>query len=418
MANDAHCESGCSSMADEIRALGGPSDPEDERVLLAPRTARSITVCALVWFAAVAVLNVLWSGTGGKNVLLCIGCALAVCAMGIVITSARARSWSRAVRIRALACQALLTALPYALFGANWGSMAGPLAGSLLYLIPGRTGRLLFGGVMAGQLAVAVASHQVWVMTAYLTLATGFTGMVIYGLARLSELVQRMHETRGERARAAVVQERLRFARDLHDLLGYSLSAITLKSELIHRLIPTRPDRATEEVQSVLAVSRQALADVRLVASGYRSMSLAEEADSAAGILAAAEIDAEVEVGCGRLHPVVDTVLATTLREGVTNLLRHSVAQRCRITAERRGEAVRLTLVNDGVTGLPSRTSDTSGSGLGNLRIRLQSIGGRIESGVHDGGTFRLVAEAPARPQMSEAFERAAARMPTAGTTV
>jgi two-component system sensor histidine kinase DesK len=136
------------------------------------------------------------------------------------------------------------------------------------------------------------------------------------------------------------------------------------------------------------------------VASGYREMSLETEAAAVAEVMAAADVQVEADITCGRLHPLVDTVLATALREGVTNILRHSKVQSCAITAAVKGETVRLTLVNDGVVSqeAPRTGGGGSGSGLGNLRTRLTEIGGRLTTETTRDGRFRLVAEAPVKP--------------------
>ena len=210
-----------------------------------------------------------------------------------------------------------------------------------------------------------------------------------------------MTRARADLARLAVSHEQLRFARDLHDLLGYSLSAISLKNELVRRLIPTNPYLACEEVDEVLVISRQALADVRRVASGYRQMSLASELSSAESVLAAADVSVTVEAedAIDRLGQMTSTVLATVVREGVTNLLRHSKATHCWISARTEGETVRLTITNDGLVVSSHPRSPHSGSGLGNLERRLQDIGGRLLvqrlSDETEGSLFRLTAEAP-----------------------
>lgn len=363
----------------------------------APKLARTITVSVLVYYCGIAVLNVLWSGAEAGLLVFCLVCVAAVFTLQLLHVSSRVQRWPMRRRYPTLAAQAALTYLPLIVFGLSWGSMAGPLAGSVLLLLPGPAAWSLFGVISGTVLTLSLTAGAGGVMVVYLTTSTMMAGVILYGTAKLSDLVSEVHTSRDELARMAVSQERTRFARDLHDLLGYSLSAITLKSELIHRLITSRPDRAREEIASVLEVSRQALSDVRLVASGYRDMSLAAEADSAAGILAAAEVEADVTIGCGRLHPVVETVLATTLREGMTNVLRHSKVESCTITVEADGETVRLTLLNDGVPETAHR-SPHSGSGLGNLQSRLAAIGGRVEAGIQEDGRFRLMAEAPARP--------------------
>lgn len=142
-------------------------------------------------------------------------------------------------------------------------------------------------------------------------------------------------------------------------------------------------------------------------------MSLCDEADSAAKVLVSAEVRVEVDMRVERLHPVVDTVLATALREGVTNILRHSKAEVCTIRATSGTETVLLTLVNDGVTdgGKPDARS-CGGSGLGNLRTRLTEIGGELTAGVDEDGLFRLDARAPLQPHQGEAGNAAAAAGP------
>src|SRR5205085_9522765 len=167
---------------------------------------------------------------------------------------------------------------------------------------------------------------------------------------------------------------------------------ITLKAELIRRLVGSQPARARDELAEVLDIARQALADTRLVASGYRNISLSKEASSVTALLAAAGIDARVEINCGALDETVDTVLATVLREAVTNMLRHSAAQNCTIEAGQDGENIRLRVVNDGVPRSPA--SDGHQGGLENLTARLEAIGGRLTVRVCE-GRFDLLAEAP-----------------------
>ncbi|QNP75676.1 histidine kinase [Streptomyces roseirectus] len=304
-------------------------------------------------------------------------------------------------KVLTLGVQTVLTFLPFMWFGVTWAGVGGVLGASLLLLLPRPLSWVLFGLVAAAICAYTVHLGLPVVSQIYTPLTTVLTGLVLHGLTRLTDLVREVHATRAELARMAVAQERLRISRDVHDLLGYSLSAITLKCELIHRLVPVHPGRALDEVASVLEVSRQAVADARLVAHSYREMSLADEAESAAAVLAAADIRTTMDISCGRLHPAVDTVLATTLREGVTNILRHSKAQTCEIRAVREGESVRLVLVNDGVGGKDRPAAP--GCGLDNLRSRVDAVGGRLTAMVREDGRFRLVAKVPVRPNSSAA---------------
>lgn len=154
----------------------------------------------------------------------------------------------------------------------------------------------------------------------------------------------------------------------------------------------TKPELAREELADVVVFARQAVADVRLVANGYRTMSLVAEAGSAASLLAAAGIMADIEIDCGALDEKVDTVLATVLREAVTNMLRHSSPRTCRLAASQAGECVTLVVANDGAprSGVPYR----DGGGLENLVARLEAVGGTltVES---QNDTFGLLAAVP-----------------------
>ncbi|WP_338676859.1 hypothetical protein V1460_30700 [Streptomyces sp. SCSIO 30461] len=158
------------------------------------------------------------------------------------------------------------------------------------------------------------------------------------------------------------------------------------------------PDRSR-----LTGFARQAPADVRLVSSGYRDMSPRGEAESAAAILTAAEVDTQVDIACGRLHPVVDTVLATALREGVTNALRHSKVQRCSNSATVDDGTVLLGIVNDGARHHKASTRERpASSGLDNLRQRLTEIGGRLTAELREDGRFHLEAYVPTRPRTGD----------------
>ena len=368
----------------------------------APQMARNITLFALFCYSLIAVTNVASAGARTGRLAVFSLCICLVFAIQVANSSARVGRWPSGARAAALGMQAVLTYAPALWFGLAWGGMLGCLVGSVLLLLRGKAAWIGFAAVSASALALALREHANTLDTVYVVQSTMLTGLVIYGLSRLSHLVSEVYASRGELARTAVLRERLRFARDLHDLLGYSLSSITLRAELIHRLVGINPDRIRAEIAEVLHVSRQALADVRLVASGYRYMSLAAEADSAASTLGAADIRTEVDVDCGRLHPLVDTVLATALREGITNVLRHSKVQMCWISAVEDQEFITLTVVNDGVVAARPQQSPHGGSGLGNLRTRLEGIGGRVDAGLRADGRFQLLARAPLRPEVAE----------------
>ncbi|MEU5217454.1 histidine kinase [Streptomyces sp. NPDC020807] len=376
---------------------------------MATRTARGILLAALGCYLGITFLNLLSLSLDAYGLGLAVVCLTLVFLLQLRhsapgIDTARTRT-----NMLTLAAQGVLTYLPLVWFGVYWGAMAGFFAGSvLLVLRTGAAGWTLYGLTALSMAATGVLGGRGVVDIAYLAQTTALTGLVVYGLSRLTGLVDQLHKARADLAWLAVSNEQLRFSRDLHDLLGYSLSAVTLKSELIRRLIPANPDRACEEVDEVLVVSRQALADVRRVASGYREMSLASELTSAQSVLAAADIDVSVDTqdAIDHLGRVTSTVLATVLREGVTNLLRHSKAERCWISASVEDDVVTLSIANDGLVAGSHPPSPHSGSGLGNLKRRLEDIGGRLTA---QGGTcspadsgeaeelFRLTARAPVR---------------------
>ncbi|MFI9364413.1 sensor histidine kinase [Kitasatospora sp. NPDC053057] len=299
-----------------------------------------------------------------------------------------------------LAVQSALTFLPLVFGGLNWGGMAGFLAGSTLLLLKPRVAWVLFGleTAFTGLVAALLSGDALGV--AWLTMSTVVIGLIVYGLTRVAELVAELHRVRAEVTRLAVEGERLRVARDLHDLLGYSLSAIMLKNELTYRLMGRNDERARVELSEALAITRQALADVRGVAWGYRDMRLADELDSVHGVLTAAGVTTVVEPLVEVGSAEVNTVLATVLREGVTNLLRHSEVRHCRISIRGRGGRIRLTLSNDGVVAKRARGRRRRG-GLDNLTQRVERIGGSLTSIVDSDGWFHVVADCPVEPGRS-----------------
>ena len=360
------------------------------------RLAQLILLTVLAGFMLVEVISVLGTPgpSHGRAVAVSLSSISVLFSLQLLISSRAAMEWPMPRRLAMLLAQTLVTYLPLLVLGAQWGGMAGWLAGSILLLITGWVAWALFAAVifsiLIGCLALGVDPYS----TAYLTVASLDTGLVVFGLSRLTLIIRYLKATRTELAQLAVVKERVRFARDLHDLLGYSLSAITLKAELTRRLVSSNPVRAKAELAELTDVARQALADVRLVASGYRNMSLSKETASVLSLLSTAGIAARVEINCGPLDEEVDTVLATVLRETVTNMLRHSTAQSCTVEACTTGNVVRLRVSNDGVP--PAGSSRREGGGLDNLASRLEAVGGRLTVKCHD-GQFEVLATAADR---------------------
>jgi two-component system sensor histidine kinase DesK len=197
-------------------------------------------------------------------------------------------------------------------------------------------------------------------------------------------------------ARLAVAEERLRFARDLHDLVGHSLSVIALKAELAERLLQRDPARAAEHVTDVKDVARTALGEVREAVSGYRQPTLVDELAGARMALRAAGIDAELQGSEVELPPDVEALLAWTVREGTTNIIRHSGARSCRIAVRPGLAMASAEVVDDGAGAVFGDDGEKpSGNGLAGLRERAAQLAGRVEAGAAPEGGFRLRVTVP-----------------------
>jgi two-component system sensor histidine kinase DesK len=221
-------------------------------------------------------------------------------------------------------------------------------------------------------------------------------GLSVVGGRLLLESNQQLSRAREQIGRLAVGEERLRFARDLHDLLGHSLSVIALKSELAGRLMEKAPELAAHEIHDIEKVAREALREVREVVAGYRQPTLAAEVAGAREALTAAGIDCVVEQDYVALPPGIEAVLAWTVREGATNVMRHSKARRCSIRLSQKDGLAMVEVIDDGRGGTPE-----AGSGLRGLEERVRERGGELsaEPLPHEGFRLRVrlpLAQAPA----------------------
>ncbi|KNB52896.1 sensor histidine kinase [Streptomyces caatingaensis] len=221
---------------------------------------------------------------------------------------------------------------------------------------------------------------------------TALGGVVAASALNLREAVRKLRDTREQLARAAVERERLRFSRDLHDLLGHTMSVIVVKAEAVRRLGPKNLEAALGQAADIEAVGRQALTEIREAVTGYREGSLTTELDNARSLLDASGIAAGIRQSGPPLPPQTGALLGWVIREGVTNVVRHSGASRCDI--EVRGEPDRVHLeITDNGRGVGSSGGD--GNGLKGLTERLAAAGGSLTSGPDGRRGFRLVAELP-----------------------
>ena len=236
-----------------------------------------------------------------------------------------------------------------------------------------------------------------WLQIVPLVLLVRGLGLDMVGLARLSLALRELHAAREERARLAVIEERLRVARDLHDLLGHTLSLITLKSELAGRLVERDPTQAAHEIREVERVARQTLRQVREAVAGYRQPRLESELDAARQLLEAAGITCVIEYTTHSLPPVIDAALAWAIREGVTNVIRHSRAHQCRIRVICASGSIRVEVFNDGRQ-VKQAANQSVGSGLAGLTERVRACGGYVEAGSFQAAGangFRLCVDLP-----------------------
>ncbi|WP_188189426.1 sensor histidine kinase [Nonomuraea sp. SYSU D8015] len=290
----------------------------------------------------------------------------------------------------ALSIMAVLTFAPIPLYGQAWLGVAGFLAGPVLLAFPWAVALPLVALTVATVTVSGVLLAMPIPLTVNYAISTLVTGLVMYGLLKLAQLTRELRESKDGLARAAVVEERLRAARDLHDLLGHTLAAILLKCELARRL---DAERARKELDDVLTMTERAMQDLRTVSGEQRELSLAAETEWARSLLAAAGIEVVLDLDHGALGKDVDTTLGIVVREAVTNVLRHSSARRCTITTSAEDGIVRLSVRNDGVRSAAPRHGS---SGIGNLTTRLAALDGRLAVAAED-GWFELTAEIPTR---------------------
>jgi two-component system sensor histidine kinase DesK len=208
--------------------------------------------------------------------------------------------------------------------------------------------------------------------------------LAVFGLRRAGQRANELQIAKEDMAKLAVQEERNRFARDLHDILGHSLTVITVKAELAGKLIEANPQRAATEVADVESLARAALADVRAAVAGYRELSLAGELVSAKAALQAAEIKPDLPTTVDEVPEQNRELFAWVVREGVTNVIRHSGAKRCTI----RITASQIEVIDDGKG--PTPGGGASGHGLVGIRERADQAEAGLQVGQAPGGGFRL----------------------------
>ncbi|WP_203916785.1 sensor histidine kinase [Rugosimonospora africana] len=250
----------------------------------------------------------------------------------------------------------------------------------------------VFGATIV-QIAFSVGYNEGWGDGWSNVFGTFMGSLLVLVVKRLIWYVRQLHNARAELAQAAVAEERLRFARDLHELLGHTLTLIVVKAQVVRRLAATDPVAAGAAGADIEQIGRKALVEVREAVTGYRERAFSDELDGARSALSGAGIDVSIETAGTPLPAIVDSVFGWAVREGTTNVIRHSGARHCVIAVRRAGDEATLEIRDDGSGGSPDGTG--TGNGLRGLRERLAAAGGTLAAAPQPGGGFRLVATVP-----------------------
>ncbi|MEU7868678.1 sensor histidine kinase [Dactylosporangium sp. NPDC049140] len=251
-----------------------------------------------------------------------------------------------------------------------------------------------FAGCLATVLGLGFAVGASWWQTGSVAIGTILSSLLVGSVRQMQRLVAELRETREALAEAAVADERLRFSRDLHDLLGHTLSVIVVKAEVVRRIAERDPAAAAAQAADIEQVGRRALVEIREAVTGYRETGLTAELARAKGALTAAGIAADVVRTADPLPDAADRLLAWVVREAATNIIRHSGASRCEIAVTLTDEAAVLTVTDNGDFA-PSSPAPAAGNGLRGLGERLGNAGGTLETGGRPDGGFALTARLP-----------------------
>ncbi|ERK70715.1 histidine kinase, partial [Leifsonia aquatica ATCC 14665] len=198
----------------------------------------------------------------------------------------------------------------------------------------------------------------------FIALVTVSIGIMMSAFARQIDALRKLRSAQGEIARLAVIEERSRFSRDMHDVLGHSLTVVTVKSELARRLVPVDPARAEAELADIERLTRSALADLRAAVAGYREMSISTELAAAQASLAAADITAHLPRNGEEVAPDLRELFGWVLREGVTNVIRHSGSRNCWVTVGSDALAIEDDGLGPAPVGSVPAAAAVRGSGL------------------------------------------------------
>jgi two-component system sensor histidine kinase DesK len=334
------------------------------------------------------------------------------------------RLLSRRIGVAVMAAQATFVAVGYFTVGSPASSLLIYVAVMAVFLLPTRAGWAMVAACMATSLIVPWQVHG-WTVDGSIAFQIFVSALAAWGVGQVIQRNAELVAARNEITRLALADQRNQFARDLHDILGHSLTVVAVKAELAGRLASLDPRRAETEIADVERIARQALADVRAAAAGYREITLAGELASARTALAAASIEADLpDQDISGIPRLQQELFGWAVREGITNVVRHSGASRCRIRVSAReveisddgcgppgqagaspdgGAQPRAGSPATGAGGwapddlqrLGSGCGATSGHGLAGLRERAAGAGATLSVGRSAAGGFALRVRLP-----------------------
>ena len=271
---------------------------------------------------------------------------------------------------------------------AQWNSGAGTLfvyaaALSANYAEPRRGVVHVIGVLLVMALWTLILQPPMWLWASSMAI-TALIGLVNVQEGARTRAREKLLRQQEEIEYLAGLAERERIARDLHDLLGHTLSMIALKAELARKLFERDPVRSKSEIADIESAAREALQEVREAVAGYRGSGLQQELKRIAQALQVASIEAAIQVPNVSLPPAAENVLSFVLREAVTNIIRHSRAQRCQIRLTVRADSLELLIEDDGHT-----RAGPEGNGLRGMRERIITLNGELEFASGDGHRIR-----------------------------
>jgi two-component system sensor histidine kinase DesK len=351
--------------------------------LTLPEKAGNWRAINLIWlvYSGFFILQPLQSGSRRDWLVLA---AVYPCFLAIYLSFI----WSRSQRRRAL----LLLAM--AILGAAYYPM-NPSAGGTIFIyvaafMPFATASfaLATGTIITATLASAAEGILLhlnpWTWGTLALIAASIGTGNLFGALRMAAN-QRLLVAQEQIEHLAKIAERERIARDLHDVLGHTLSVVVLKSELAGKLMSSDAKRAQQEIAEVEQIARQALSEVREAVRGYRAEGLAAEIARARRALDAAGVRLDYQGESVLLTPAHESVLSLVLREAVTNILRHAGATSCTLELAADSQGTRLSVRDDGRGAVRSE-----GNGLRGMRERVEALGGRVDIDSSEGTRLRV----------------------------